>query len=317
MIFYNGNGAEITISNTESSEANNLKGKKWKPIGDSITTQASYRCVLSDYYGLVEKDGMYANGLQVGYSSGTSHSVLSFTLADEIPDIITIALGTNDFGNNCPIGTIQDDPNVQTESSYTFMGCYKKLIEWLYGKYGRVPMILITPFPRKQGLVANSTGKTLLDYSDAIRQIGSYYSIKVVNMQEESGLSIGTLSDDTTYFYTVDGLHLTKRAGRVVSPKIADAMMLAIKTSDVKCIELGRSSASYTLANSGTQRIYVSLNPTGTTEEVVWASNNPGVVTVEAETNNIYANLTAVASGNTTVVATCGDATATFNITVN
>ena len=317
MIFYNGNGAEIIISNAESSEANNLEGKKWKPIGDSITTQASYRCVLSDYYGLVEKDGMYANGLQVGYSSGASHSVLSFTLADEIPDIITIALGTNDFGNNCPIGTIQDDPNTQTESSYTFMGCYKKLIEWLYGKYGRVPMILITPFPRKQGLVANSAGKTLLDYSNAIRQIGSYYSIKVVNMQEESGLPIGTLSDDTTYFYTVDGLHLTKRAGRVVAPKIADAMTLAIKTSDVKCIELGRSAASYTLTTSGTQRIYVSLKPTGTTEEVVWTSNNTGVVTVEAEMNNIYANLKAVASGKTTVVATCGDATTTFNITVN
>ena len=137
-------------------------------------------------------------------------------------------------------------------------------------------------------------------------------------MQEESGLPIGTLSDDTTFFYTVDGLHLTKKAGRVVAPKIADAMMLAIKTSDVKCIELGRSAASYTLTTSGTQRIYVSLNPTGTTEEeVVWTSNNTGVVTVEAETNNIYANLKGVASGDTTVVATCGDATATFNITVN
>lgn len=314
-MFYDGYGNLLS----EKSE-NPLSGKKWIPIGDSITTQASYRSVISSYCELIEISGAYGNGMQVGYSSGESYNILSkiANIASGTPDIITIALGTNDYGNNCPIGTISDDANAQTTENFTFIGCYKKLIETLHEKYGNIPMVLITPFPRKGKDGANSVKATLSDYADAIKAVGGHYSIPVCDMLNESGVPIGTLSDvNNPYYYTEDGLHLTKRTGRIVAPKIASIMIDAMNVFEVECTALGQSATNYTLINTNKTRIYVTLTPNGTTEEVVWESNNKNIVVVEAEANPIYANITAIANGSAKVTAKCGNVSKTFDITVS
>ena len=310
---------DINGTRLNSDNDNLLSGKTWLPIGDSITTQASYRPVLSSFYKMTEISGAYGNGMQVGYSSGEAYSILSRidNIASGTPDIITIALGTNDYGNNCPIGGITDDVSTQTAESYTFIGCYKKLIETLYEKYGNVPMLLITPFPRNGKDNANSANATLQDYANAIKTVGNYYSIPVCDMLIESGVPIGTLSEINGKYYTEDGLHLTKRAGRIVTPKIAFMMSGAINVADVKCTALGQSGTSYTLTSTGNTRIYVTLTPTGTTEEVVWTSDNENVVTVTGEVNPIYANLVAIANGTATVTATCGDVSVSFAVNVS
>ena len=310
---------DINGTRLNSDNDNLLIGKTWLPVGDSITTQASYRPVLSSFYKMTEISGAYGNGMQVGYSSGEKYSILSRidNIASGTPDIITIALGTNDYGNNCPIGEITDDVSTQTAESYTFIGCYKKLIETLYEKYGNVPMLLITPFPRNGKDNANSANATLQDYANAIKTVGNHYSIPVCDMLIESGVPIGTLSEINKKYYTEDGLHLTKRAGRIVTPKIAFMMSCAINAADVKCTALGQSGTSYTLTSTGNTRIYVTLTPTGTTEEVVWTSDNENVVTVTGEVNPIYANLVAIANGTATVTATCGDVSVSFAVNVS
>ena len=310
---------DINGTRLNSDNDNLLSGKTWLPIGDSITTQASYRPVLSSFYKMTEISGAYGNGMQVGYSSGEKYSILSRidNIASGTPDIITIALGTNDYGNNCPIGEITDDVSTQTAESYTFIGCYKKLIETLYEKYGNVPMLLITPFPRNGKDNANSANATLQDYANAIKTVGNHYSIPVCDMLIESGVPIGTLSEINKKYYTEDGLHLTKRAGRIVTPKIAFMMSGAINVADVKCTALGQSGTSYTLTSTGNTRIYVTLTPTGTTEEVVWTSDNENVVTVTGEVNPIYANLVAISNGTATVTATCGDVSVSFAVNVS
>ena len=310
---------DINGTRLNSDNDNLLSGKTWLPIGDSITTQASYRPVLSSFYKMTEISGAYGNGMQVGYSSGEKYSILSRidNIASGTPDIITIALGTNDYGNACQIGEITDDVSTQTAESYTFIGCYKKLIETLYEKYGNVPMLLITPFPRNGKDNANSANATLQDYANAIKAVGNHYSIPVCDMLIESGVPIGTLSEINEKYYTEDGLHLTKRAGRIVTPKIAFMMSGAINVADVKCTALGQSGTSYTLTSTGNTRIYVTLTPTGTTEEVVWTSDNENVVTVTGEVNPIYANLVAIANGTATVTATCGDVSVSFAVNVS
>ena len=61
----------------------------------------------------------------------------------------------------------------------------------------------------------------------------------------------------------------------------------------------------------------MTLTPTGTTEEVVWTSDNENVVTVTGEVNPIYANLVAIANGTATVTATCGDVSVSFAVNVS
>jgi len=217
---------------------NNLNGKVWLCIGDSITYSAGgYRELIASEHGLTTSQYTSGNGWQAGYEKGDTYCVENkaknnaFSSYISAPDIITIALGTNDFGNSCPIGTITDNADAQSADSYTFYGCYKSIINSLFACYGHVPMVLFTPLPRGAKDVANSGGHTLKDYADAVKAIGEMYSIPVLDLYGGCGLPIGTLVDasasDVTY--TSDTLHLTIDAHKRIAPKIYDAMNLAVR----------------------------------------------------------------------------------------
>lgn len=312
---YDGKGNVIKLND------NILNGKKVLPIGDSITTSSGYRDVLQSVYGISEIAGGYAGGRQIGYASGSTNCILEHLdeIADGKPDIGYIHLGTNDYGNNAPIGEITDDSSSQTESNYTFIGCYKKLIESLYEKYGHFPIVLITPFPRNGGRNKNTADYTLEDYSNAIKKVADYYSLEVCDMFSNCGIPIGTLTDysNDTYFYTSDGLHLMRNACAIAVPKIAESMMSAIKKDVVLCSSLGSSGEQYTLTSTEPQRIYILLNPSGTTERVEWTSSNETIVKVTPNINYIYADIVAVSNGSATITATCGNVKKNFSITVS
>lgn len=311
-------GNEITTGQTGGT-ANLLKGATWLPIGDSITTQATYRAILSDYHGMTGIGGGFKDGLQAGYASGENNCVLSLVnnIGAGTPDIVTIALGTNDYGNGCPIGTIDDDEDNQTVESFSFIGCYKKLIKTMYEKYNGVPIVLLTPFPRVNKDNKNKNGHTLLDYADAIKEIGEYYSLHVVDLYGASGVPVGTLTDyaNGTYKYTTDGLHINKDYGKIAAPIIAKTMVLALERYKVACASMLKSGDAYTLTDKNGKSIYIIPMPGGTTDEIVWTSQNAGVVGVVGNGN--YATITAVANGETTVRAKCGNIVAVFNITVS
>ena len=183
--FYDGFGNKFNNLDNTNFSNNNLEGKKWLSIGDSITTMTgTYRDMLKNVYGLTEVSAGkgYNNGWQVGYSQGKNYCILEKinSLNADIPDIITIALGTNDYGNNCPIGELND--GLYNPDNYSFIGCYQNLIQKLYEKFPKVPILLMTPFPRANGNSVNTTNLILADYADAIKKVGKYYSIEVCDL---------------------------------------------------------------------------------------------------------------------------------------
>lgn len=328
MALYDGYGNTIVVSggNTDTSESR-LTGKVWFPIGDSITNNGSYRYPLIDTYGLTAKSGGFGDGYQVGYSKGTTYSILEkiANFPTEKPDIITIALGTNDYGNSCPIGTIDDDPNSMTSTSYTFCGCYKKLIEELYNRYGRVPMVLITPFPRNGMYNENGKENSLLDFANAIIEIGRYYSIRVCDMFGECGIPIGTLAEkvESEREYTTDGLHLNGVAGGVVAGKIAMDMEYALNEIVIECKALTAYSGAGYVASpisvpvNGTAKVYAVRNPVGTTYPITWETSNPTVANISYNATNYAAcTITGVAKGSCFVTARCGSAKLEYSVTV-
>lgn len=317
-ILYNGFGKTITLSNS----SNYLDGKKWLLIGDSITTMAgTYKDMLKNTYGLTEVSAGigYNNGYQVGYANGENKCILEKlnALSDEVPDIITIALGTNDYGNHCIIGDINDD--LFTKTNYTFIGCYQQLIRELYNKFPKVPILLMTPFPRNRGNDQNNSNFTLKDYADAIKKVGVYYSIPVCDLFSACGIPIGTLTDSNAdnFWYTQDGLHMKATGASVIVPKLANDMNLCIQRTIVECISLTQSTKSYTLTDKTQKMIYATPNPIYSSDIVEWSSKNEDIVTVKRDPNYICAYITAVANGEGVVTAKCGNVTVDFDITVN
>ena len=328
MSLYDGYGNIIVVAGgSTGTTADNLNGKNWFPIGDSITNNGSYRLPIVEQYGLNVKSGGFGDGYQCGYGAGTTYSILEKTanFPSTKPDIITIALATNDWGNNCPLGTIEDNPDSMTSTSYTFYGCYKKLLSVLNTKYGRVPMVLITPFPRVGMNTPNKSGNTLKDFADAIIEIGRYYSLRVCDMFGECGISIGTLDEliAADRKYTTDGLHLNGVAGGVVAGKIATDMEYVLNEVVIGCKKLtAYTGGNYvntpvSLAVGGTAMVYAVRDPVGTTYPIEWESSNESIATVSYDaTNYASCTITGKSSGTCIVTATCGSTSLGYVVTV-
>lgn len=214
---------------------NNLDGKRWLCIGDSITQYEGYRNMITDKYGTVTSTGTYVAGgtisfLEINTDRCIFEKVSSGDWVMTDPDIITIFAGTNDYNNSCELGTISDDPDAQTADSYTFMGCYKGLIESLNSQYGAlVPIILITPTPRAtQHTVKN--GHTLADFVDAIKEIGAYYSCPVVDLYSNGYAPYvgGAANGKAELTLNGDGLHPSEAWSKMLVPYIYETMNRAL-----------------------------------------------------------------------------------------
>lgn len=327
--FYNGDGTTLALVTEDEAVTDKyeiLKNKKWLLFGDSITAGGSYWQPITAIYNMQSISGGYAGGRQAGYANGAENCVLEhLTDIDTsiIPDIITIALGTNDYSGvlgGAPIGTLSDDPDTQTSEHYTFIGCYKKLIKWCWNTYGKTPIVLLTPFPRNGGNTANAVGKTLGDYAQAIRDIAQYYSYPVCDYFAKCTLPIGTLSDydSGSYQYTIDGLHLNIGTGKYVSPVLMDVLANVLETVILHCDSATQIPDSFTLTDTTSKRAFVHLYPEGTTDRVVWASSDDSVVSVEGLVSYQWADVTAVSNGTANITATIGDGSIvkTFPVTV-
>lgn len=316
---YNGFGNTIEIScgedagNSGNTTTDFLTGKTWLCIGDSISTYPGYRQMIVDKYQMNALTGGFMGGMNVAYGSGANNCILEKLdgISEGMPDIITIALGTNDKGE---IGTLADDSNAQTAESYTFIGCYKALIERLFEKYGYVPMLLITPYP-----TSSISSETAI--SNAIKEVGAYYSIPVFDLYRESGLPIGTLTDtgNDDFMFAGDGLHINQRGGAISAPRVAERMNLVIQRWEfphTKLLASGASSRTLTTKTPETVYAYVQPNYSTDFDKIVWKSSNEAVATVTPGHQFIIASVVAVANGTCKITATLGEFVVSYDITV-
>ena len=109
------------------------------------------------------------------------------------------------FQENETDGSISEEEMTLTHS--TFCGAIHTICKYLLDNYKNKDIVFITPIKRYQGWCKypedkNSLGYTLKDYSDAIIEICSYYSIPVIDFYSTSGLNPHI---DTSLFGDTDG----------------------------------------------------------------------------------------------------------------
>lgn len=106
-------------------------------------------------------------------------------------DYIGIDCSSNDFQYSwSSFGELKRDGSSYDKN--TFYGALQIVCEGLKQKYPNAKIILFTPLKRYQtglwGDNKNSIGKSMKDYTDAIKKISEYYGLYVVDVFEESGI---------------------------------------------------------------------------------------------------------------------------------
>lgn len=182
-------------------------------VGDSITagsgTTKIYYNILNELLSFTSVQGMGVAGSCVSATSnyGTSNSPLIHRYQN-IPDkdLITIFMGTNDYGHNTPMGTIADTTDI------SFYGALNVIIPGILTAHPNSRLVWITPTHRDgfgsgftHDWVANGAGKTLEDYVNAIKDVCARYSVPVIDLFSISGLNPVIAGIKSTYM--PDGLH--------------------------------------------------------------------------------------------------------------
>lgn len=199
-----------------------LYGKTWVAYGDSITagyglenhgTEPTANNLANSYAKrIADKNSMtfYNYGTSGrGYSVGGNYKLIdTLNTYGKIAeaDIVTIAMGTNDYGVTAEIISFGDITD--TTISETFVGYVKRTISKVQQLYPDSVIVVFTPIVRPGLLTKNVQGKTLIDYSDMIEDIAISYGCYVGDVLSKCRFNMESSKWKDTYM--TDRLHPTQ-----------------------------------------------------------------------------------------------------------
>lgn len=191
-------------------------GAKWEQFGDSITSDGSYQVTTKKLTGIASGTnwGWSGRGMASATPDGASSISARAGSADPTADLITVLGGTNDFKLNFPIGTPTDTART------TFYGAYKYFMDTIITANPDATILLMTPMQRNNAgydtNFVNTAGHKLIDYVDAVFEIGKMYAVPILDLYRISGIS-----PNTYVTFLADGLHPNglgyDRLGRIIA----------------------------------------------------------------------------------------------------
>lgn len=207
---------------------NNLEGKAWLCIGDSITqgqgatlpypTLANMLIPNCIAYNRGYGGSSICNHNSSGYivwGKWAEENIDNITVFPEHVDLITIMLGVNDRKSTLILGELSDPPTGNNGSYYSM---YKNLIITLMTKYPLAEIVICAP-PRmsiySDEHILNDAGNTFTDVIEATQKIARWFNLRFIDINKEGGVSnLGQLppTQKRNQWLTPDGLHYNNLA---------------------------------------------------------------------------------------------------------
>lgn len=154
-------------------------------VGDSITNGAKLNDGEQTYWQITAQKLKMKEPVGLGVNGSTYSTKSDFGLEhDPLPtryqaigqtDLIFIALGSNDFGRNTPLGTVEDQEDI------SFCGAINFVLNKLQTQCPESKIILMTPIIRHDK-TANDLGLTLQDYIAKIKEVAAARNILVADI---------------------------------------------------------------------------------------------------------------------------------------
>ncbi len=203
------------------------EGKKVNFLGDSITsghgTTIIYHEIIKEKLGLeiARNYGISATRIASCKDDEDNSMSVRFSQMEDDVDLIMVFGGTNDFGHDkSPIGNFDD------RCTSTFYGACHVLMQGLIEKYYKETIAFITPIHRDYdedvSYEKNTSGNTLKQYVNIIKEVAQYYSIPILDLYSESGMQpkVPIIKE----LYIPDGLHPNEAGHKRLSEKIISFM---------------------------------------------------------------------------------------------
>ena len=153
------------------------------------------------------------------YTSGSrEHSAVD--RVDEITnqDLVVVEFGVNDFHYGRPLGEFGDTDTSKFYGALDFV--YNKLVT----NNPTAKFVIMTPMKNHgygtspDSFTQNSDGHYQIDYVNAIKQVADKYSLPVLDMYANSGIS--AMNETHNQKYLFDGLHPNQEGSFIVASKV-------------------------------------------------------------------------------------------------
>ena len=133
-------------------------------------------------------------------------------------DLIVIFGGTNDYNYGAPIGEMSD------RDDSTFYGALHTLLSYVIERVTAAKVVMVTPLHRQvEDVIGTECGNpekagVLLDYVNAIRDVAEYYSVPVLDLYKNSGITAAIPS--IMQQLMPDGLHPNDEGHKIIAHKM-------------------------------------------------------------------------------------------------
>ena len=160
------------------------------------------------YTGFVESDATFVSG-----SNTTGFADASYIY--KWLDLCVLALGTNDFGNAAPLGTIDDT------GTDTFYGAFKAFLTYFQTRKPNLPILVIMPFKRENWATKNEQGLILTDYIQAMYNVcRQFRHIYILDLWSAFYLNSDDAAAKSKYF--LDYVHPSANAHMCIAQAVIE-----------------------------------------------------------------------------------------------
>jgi len=222
------------VETNDEPEESLWNGRSAVFVGDSITAGVGTDKIYYQYleealdFGSVTAMGVGGSCISAASDYGQSNQPL-INRYQSIPsaDLIVVFMGTNDYGHETPLGTVED-----TQDG-TFYGALNTIIPALVAKHTSAKLVFVTSLHRygfgtskilgtqfTYDTLPNGVGATLGDYVTALKTVCANNGVSVIDLYTECTLDPTDAAVRETYM--PDGLH-PNAAGHEVIAEIMES----------------------------------------------------------------------------------------------
>lgn len=144
-------------------------------------------------------------------------------------NLVIVMGGVNDFNNGVPLGKFGDT------DTHTFYGAVETVLKTLINQNPARNIVFMTPMksnfksekkPYPNSFEKNSQNLNSVDYVNAIKEVCGAYSVPVIDMYNESGIS--PFNEAQQKMYMPDSLHYNEEGYKRLAKRIAAGLRAVV-----------------------------------------------------------------------------------------